>query len=89
MPRISQQKKEKIYEQILFHLFTIFPKQAFTSEIAKEVARDEEFIKTLLSELSKQDLVVMIDKNPSGVRYSKRLRWRISNKAHNIYSSKQ
>ena len=48
MPRISESKKKKISEQILSYLFLISPKQVFTSNIAKELARDEEFIKKLL-----------------------------------------
>ena len=68
MPKISQQKIEKISEQILSHLFTIFPKQIFTSEIAKESARDEEFTKKLLEELEKKELIIKINKNPQGVQ---------------------
>ena len=89
MPTISQQKIEKISEQILFHLYSIFPKQVFTSDIAKELARDEEFIKKLLITLEKKELVIKIDKNPKGLQYSRRLRWRISNKAHNAYKDHQ
>jgi len=89
MPQISKQKKEKISEQILFHLFSIFPQQVFTSDIAKELARDEEFTKKLLNNLEKQDLVIKIDKNKEGFKYSRRLRWRISNKAHEIYKKHQ
>jgi hypothetical protein len=89
MPTISEQKKEKISEQILHYLFGIFPKQVFTADVAKELARDEEFIKILLKELEKKELVVKIDKNAQGIQYSRRLRWRISNKAHEIYSKHQ
>ena len=89
MPKISEQKLERISEQILFHLYSIFPKQIFTSDIAKELARDEEFIKKLLKQLEKKELVIKIDKNPKGFQYSRRLRWRISNKAHNIYTKHQ
>ena len=89
MPKISNAKREKIQEQILFYLYSIFPKQVFTSDIAKETARDEEFIKILLLELEKKDLVIKIIKNPQGIQYSKRLRWRISNKTHEIYSKHQ
>ena len=42
-----------------------------------------------LESLEKKELVVKIDKNPKGFTYSKRLRWRISNKAHEIYSNHQ
>ena len=89
MPKISDQKKEKIAEQILSHLFSIFPKQVFTSDIAKELARDEEFMKDLLNDLEKKQLVKKINKNSQGFQYSRRLRWRISNKAHEIYKNHQ
>jgi len=89
MPKISQQKIEKISEQILYHLYFIFPKQIFTSDIAKELARDEEFMKKLLTDLEKKGLVIKIDKNRQGFQYSRRQRWRISNKAHKIYKKHQ
>ncbi|MFH1521490.1 MAG: hypothetical protein ABIF18_00875 [archaeon] len=89
MPKISEQKIEKISEQILFYLYSIFPKQVFTADIAKEIARDEEFIKNLLIKLEKKQLVIKIDKNSQGFQYSRRLRWRISNKAHEIYKINQ
>ncbi|MFH0712229.1 MAG: hypothetical protein V1889_03905 [archaeon] len=89
MPKISQQKIEKISEQILSYLFLIFPKQIFTSEIAKEIARDEEFTKNLLKKLEKKELIIKIIKNPQGFQYSRRERWRISNKAHNVYKQHQ
>lgn len=89
MPTISSQKIEKISEQILYHLYSIFPKQIFTSEIARELARDEEFIKKLLINLEKKGLIVKIDKNSQGFQYSRRQRWRISNKAHEIYKKNQ
>jgi len=89
MPKISNEKKEKIAEQILSYLYFIFPKQVFTSDIAKELARDEEFMKDLLKDLEKKDLVKKIDKNSQGFKYSRRLRWRISNKVYKIYKNHQ
>jgi len=89
MPKISKQKREKISEQILSHLFSVFPNQIFTSTIAKELARDEEFIKDLLIELEKKKLVIKINQNPQGFKYSRRLRWRISNKTYEIYKKHQ
>ncbi|MBC8435135.1 hypothetical protein H8D91_01390 [archaeon] len=89
MPKISTEKKDKIKEQIIFYLYSIFPKQIFTSDIAKELARDEEFIKDLLRDLEKNELVVKIKKNPQGTEYIRRSRWRISNKAHEIYQRSQ
>lgn len=89
MPRISQEKKDKVSEQILHHLFTLSPDSRFTSEIAKEIARDEEFTKMLLADLSKKKLVVEINKNPDGINYTKRQRWRLSNQAFDIYKKHQ
>lgn len=86
MPVISNEKKQRIQEQVLQFLFQSFPKQLFTADIAREIARDEEFIKVLLNDLFKKDLVVRIDKNPDGINYLKRARWRLSNKAHDIYA---
>ena len=89
MPKISNEKKQKIQEQILFYLYNSFPTPKFISDIAKELARDEEFIKTLMIHLSKNELIIKIDKNPQGIKYTKRLRWRLSNKAHKAYSTQQ
>lgn len=85
MPPISKEKRDKIQEQILSYLFHEFPKQKFISEIARELARDEEFIKTLMFDLLKKELVIKISKNQKGINYKKRLRWRLSNKAHQAY----
>ena len=89
MPKISEQKIQKIKEQILFHLYQQFPKQIFTSDIAREIARDEEFVKYLLIDLEKQQLVTRITKNPKGIKYLRRMRWRLTNKAHNAYKQYQ
>jgi hypothetical protein len=89
MPPISKDKKEKIKEQILSHLFLSFPKQIFTSDISTELARDEEFTKTLLLDLEKNKLITRISSNNEGVKYSRRMRWRISNKAYEIYKQSQ
>jgi len=82
MPTISNQKKDKISEHILSLLLESFPKPLFTSYIAKETARDEEFIKDLLIDLTKKGLTIPIKKNPKGIPYLKRIRWRLSNEAH-------
>ena len=89
MPVISQKKKDKIAEQILHHLFEVYPESQFTSKISEQIARDEEFIKVLLLELQKKSLVVLIDKNPQGTTYQKRQRWRLSQQAYDIYKKHQ
>lgn len=89
MPNISQEKRDKISEQILHHLFSISPESRFTSEIAQEIARDEEFTKSILSNLQTKKLVTEIKKNKDGINYLKRQRWRLSNEAFDIYKRHQ
>jgi Trk K+ transport system NAD-binding subunit len=89
MPKISQKYKEKISEQILHHLFTISPESAFTNKIAQELARDEEFTKSLLQDLKAKSLVIEINKNSRGTEYSRRQRWRLSQQAFDIYKKHQ
>jgi hypothetical protein len=88
MPKISQIKKDKIAEQILHHLFTISPQSQFTSAIAKEIARDEEFTKVILQGLKAKNLITEINKNPEGIEYAKRQRWRLSSAVYEIYKQR-
>ena len=55
--KISEEKREKISEQILALLYSSSPRPLFTSKIAQEIARDEEFVKRLLIDLKKKKLV--------------------------------
>jgi hypothetical protein len=87
--KLSQDKKNRIIEQILSLLYHSFPNQPFTAEIARELARDEEFVKRLLFELKEKLLVVAITKNNKGEPFSRRLKWRLSNKVYEVYKSKQ
>jgi len=83
--KISKEKREKISEQILLFLYSANPKTIFTLHIAQELARDEEFIKKMLIELKKKKLVLEIKKNPKGADYKRRSRWRLSDKAYQVY----
>ena len=83
--KISYKKREKISEQILAFLYSINPKSIFTSHIAQEIARDEEFVKILLLNLKSKNLVNEIKKNPKGIDYKRRSRWRLSDTAYNAY----
>ncbi len=87
--KISQQKKDKIVEQILLYLYQVFPKNPFTAEIGREIARDEEFIKRILLELKDKNLVIAIKRNKKGEAFSRRIRWKLSNEVYDIYHSKQ
>lgn len=87
--KISDKKKEKIYEQILALLYSISPQSLFTLNIAQELARDEEFVKSLLLTLKKKELVLEIKKNPKGLTYLKRSRWKLSDIAYQAYKKHQ
>ena len=89
MPKISQQKKEKISEQILHYLFSISPEAVYTNKIAEETARDEEFTKSILQDLKSKNLVIEVKKSSQGADYIRRQRWRLSSQVYNIYSKKQ
>jgi hypothetical protein len=89
MPKISKQKQDRIAEQILQYLFTISPEAKFTSDIGKEIARDEEFTKFLLAELKSKKLVHEIKKGPKGQDYLKRQRWIISPEAYQVFKKAQ
>lgn len=87
--KISEEKINKISEQALAFLYSINPKPAFTAEIAREIARDEEFIKKLLLDLKKKNLVIQIKKNPKGKPYLKRSRWKLSDVVYQAYKKQQ
>jgi len=87
--KISQEKKDKICEQILVILYGSNPKTLFTSEIAKEIARDEEFIKHLLVDLQNKKLVENINKNSKGIHYIRRRKWKLTDKAYLMYKNHQ
>lgn len=87
--KLSHDKQNKISEQIISFLYTSFPNQPFTAEIAREIARDEEFTKKVLFELKEKGLVVSIRKNNQGKPFSRKIKWRLSSKIYDFYNSKQ
>jgi predicted transcriptional regulator with HTH domain len=86
--KLSKEKRDKISEQILSLLYHSFPKQLFTAEIAKEIARDEEFIKTLLYDLKDKNLLLSIKKNEKGLNFIRRIKWQLTSEAFKIYRQK-
>ena len=87
--RISKEKREKISEQILAYLYSTNPRPMFTFYIAKEIARDEEFVKKLLIDLKKKNLVIEIKKNAKGIEYLKRSRWKLTEEVYLLYKNQQ
>lgn len=89
MPNISLSKRERISEQVIHFLFSVSPSAKFTSEIAKELARDEEFTKKILKDLKEKGLIIEVNKNSLGLEYLRRQRWLLSPKAYEIYKNHQ
>jgi DNA-binding IscR family transcriptional regulator len=87
--KVSEEKRKKISEHILAFLYSNTPKPLFTSFIAKEAARDEEFVKKLLLEMKTKNLVVEIKRNPKGKPYLRRSRWKLSDVVYQAYNNKQ
>lgn len=87
--KLSQEKRDKIKEQILSIIFQNSPRPIFTSFIAKEIVRDEEFTKALLWEMEKQGWVIAVKKNSKGINYERRTRWRISDRIYSTYKALQ
>lgn len=87
--KISEKKREKISEQILAFLYSISPHSTFTFHIAQEMARDEEFVKKLLLNLKSKNLIIEIKKNPKGVSYTRRSRWKLGDAAYKVYKQSQ
>jgi len=87
--RISEGKREKISEQILGVLYSFYPKPVFTYKIAQEIARDEEFVKSLLINLKEKRLLLEIKKNPKGVVYLRRSRWKLNDGIYKTYKNHQ
>ena len=85
--KISKKKKEQISKQILDFLYSKFPEPIFTSKIAEELARDEEFIKRILKELEEKKLTKKIILNSKGRKYIKRRRWTLSDKVYKFYKN--
>lgn len=82
MSKLSQDKIKKIKEQILAELYHQGLKPLFTAEIASSIIRDEEFVKELLSQLKKDNLVQEISKSSKGYSYSKWRRWQLTARAY-------
>ncbi len=85
MTRVSESNQEKIKEAILSALYHSSPKALFGAEIAREIIRDEEFVKRLLLDLEKKGLVISVKKNSEGIDYLKRARWRMTNQVFKAY----
>lgn len=63
MSKISQEKIEKIKDEIIRILYEDYPQFKYTSQISNILLRDKEFILDLLKELKKLNLVISIEES--------------------------
>ena len=83
--RLSEDKINRIKEEILSTMFRNSPKALFASDIAHNIIRDEEFTKKLLLELEEKNLISRVSKNNHGIDYTKRMRWRLTSPVYQAY----
>ena len=83
--RISKDKIDRIKEEILSTIFRNSPTALFSSEVANNIIRDEEFTKKLLLELEEKNLIARVSKNNDGIDYTKRMKWRLTTPVYQAY----
>lgn len=85
MPIISEKKVQRIKEDILSLLYENPAKPLFTSQIAEEMIRDEEFTLRLLNELNSKGFIDKIQTNSDGKTFLARKKWTLKPKVYSQY----
>lgn len=87
MSKLSQDKINKIKEEIISLLYNNSLKPMFTNEVANHLIRDEEFTKRILLELKKESIVKEVIKSQKGTTYRRWRRWALSKKTYEAYNT--
>ena len=82
MSKISQEKIERIKEEILRILYENYPGFMYTNDVADAVVRDNEFTLSLLKELKKNNLLMNIEQS-KGIKIKRR--WTLTKITHEKY----
>ena len=82
MSKISQEKIERIKEDILRILYENYPGFMYTNDVADAVVRDNEFTLSLLKELKKNNLLMNIEQS-KGIKIKRR--WTLTKITHEKY----
>ena len=85
MSKLSEKKIKKIKEHTLSILYDNHFEPLYTSNIAEELIRDEEFTLKILIELKKEGFVKEINKNSDGKQYISRKKWILQSKIYDRY----
>jgi hypothetical protein len=85
MPIISDKKVQRIKEDILSYLYNNPLNPLFTSQIAEEMIRDEEFTLRLLNEMHESKLIKKISSNSNGKQFLSRRKWTLRPEVYSKY----
>nr|MBA4405182.1 hypothetical protein [Nanoarchaeum sp.] len=85
MPKIGEKKINKLKEEILALLYEHPINPLFTSEIAEEIIRDEEFTLRILKDLHKSGLINEIKTNQKGREFLARRKWSLKPSVYSQY----
>lgn len=85
MPKIGEKKVNKLKEEILALLYDHPMNPLFTSEVAEEIIRDEEFTLRILKDLHKDGLINEIKTNQAGREFLARRKWSLKPSVYSQY----
>lgn len=85
MPKIGEKKIKKIKEEILALLYENPINSLFTSDIAEEIIRDEEFTLRILKDLHNDGFINEIKTNQIGKEFLARRKWSLKPSVYSQY----
>jgi predicted transcriptional regulator with HTH domain len=66
MSKVSDEKREKLKEEILRIIYENYPAFLYTYQIAENMIRDDEFVLNLLNELKNKNLIRCLEETSGG-----------------------
>ena len=63
MSKVSEEKREKLKEEVLRIIYENYPSFLYTYQIAEHLIRDDEFILKLLKDLKEKNLLICLEES--------------------------
>ena len=63
MSKVSEEKREKLKEEVLRIIYEGYPSFLYTYQIAEHLIRDDEFILKLLKDLKEKNLLICLEES--------------------------